>query len=68
MAHHYVPPAEGHVYDVLGDRITCKTAGTETGGLSGVVLGAVLVVTLAAAAVPAWRASRIDPLAVLREN
>jgi putative ABC transport system permease protein len=33
-----------------------------------VVPGAVLVVTLAAAAVPAWRASRIDPLAVLREN
>ena len=33
-----------------------------------VVLGAVLVVTLAAAAVPAWRASRIDPLSVLREN
>jgi ABC-type lipoprotein release transport system permease subunit len=25
-------------------------------------------VTLAAAAVPAWRASRIDPLSVLREN
>ena len=33
-----------------------------------VVLGAVLIVTLAAAAVPAWRASRIDPLSVLREN
>ena len=33
-----------------------------------VVLGAVLLVTLAAAAVPAWRASRIDPLSVLREN
>jgi ABC-type antimicrobial peptide transport system permease subunit len=33
-----------------------------------VVLGAVLVVTLLAAAVPAWRASRIDPLSVLREN
>jgi len=32
------------------------------------VLGAVLAVTLAAAAVPAWRASRIDPLSVLREN
>jgi ABC-type antimicrobial peptide transport system permease subunit len=33
-----------------------------------VVLGSVLAVTLAAAAVPAWRASRIDPLSVLREN
>jgi len=33
-----------------------------------VVVGAVLVVTLAAAAVPAWRASRIDPLSVLRQN
>jgi len=33
-----------------------------------IVLGAVLVVTLAAAAVPAWRASRIDPLSVLRQN
>jgi putative ABC transport system permease protein len=32
------------------------------------VLFAVLVVTLAAAAVPAWRASRIDPVRVLREN
>ena len=32
------------------------------------VLGSVLVVTLAAAAIPAWRASRIDPLSVLREN
>jgi putative ABC transport system permease protein len=33
-----------------------------------VVLGTVLIVTIAAAAVPAWRASRIDPLTVLREN
>jgi putative ABC transport system permease protein len=33
-----------------------------------IVLGSVLAVTLAAAAVPAWRASRIDPLSVLREN
>ncbi len=32
------------------------------------VLVAVLVVTLAAAAVPAWRASRIDPVRVLREQ
>jgi putative ABC transport system permease protein len=32
------------------------------------VLVAVLVVTLGAAAVPAWRASRIDPVRVLREN
>jgi ABC-type lipoprotein release transport system permease subunit len=31
------------------------------------VLIAVLLVTLAAAAVPAWRASRIDPVRVLRE-
>ena len=31
------------------------------------VLIAVLVVTLCAAAVPAWRASRIDPVRVLRE-
>jgi putative ABC transport system permease protein len=32
------------------------------------VLIAVLVVTLCAAAVPAWRASRIDPVTVLREQ
>jgi putative ABC transport system permease protein len=32
------------------------------------VLSAVLIVTLAAAAVPAWRASRIDPVRVLREQ
>ena len=32
------------------------------------VLIAVLVVTLAAAAVPAWRASRIDPVRVLRDQ
>jgi len=32
------------------------------------VLVAVLVVTLGAAAVPAWRASRIDPVRVLRQN
>jgi putative ABC transport system permease protein len=32
------------------------------------VLIAVLVVTLCAAAVPAWRASRIDPVRVLREQ
>jgi predicted permease len=32
------------------------------------VLFAVLIITLAAAAVPAWRASRIDPVRVLREN
>jgi len=32
------------------------------------VLTAVLVVTLCAAAVPAWRASRIDPVRVLREQ
>ena len=33
-----------------------------------VVLGTVLLVTLGAAAVPAWRASRIDPLSVLRQS
>lgn len=32
------------------------------------VLGGVLVVSVGAAAVPAWRASRIDPLSVLRES
>ena len=32
------------------------------------VLAAVLIVTLGAAAVPAWRASRIDPVRVLREQ
>jgi predicted permease len=32
------------------------------------VLAVVAAVTLAAAAVPAWRASRIDPLSVLREQ
>jgi len=32
------------------------------------VLVAVLLVTLAAAAVPAWRASRIDPVRVLRDQ
>jgi putative ABC transport system permease protein len=32
------------------------------------VLIAVLIVTVAAAAVPAWRASRIDPVRVLREQ
>jgi putative ABC transport system permease protein len=32
------------------------------------VLSAVLIVTLAAAAVPAWRASRIDPVRVLRDQ
>jgi predicted permease len=34
----------------------------------GIVLAAVAAVTIAAAAVPAWRASRIDPLTVLREQ
>jgi putative ABC transport system permease protein len=33
-----------------------------------VVSSAVLVVTIVAAAVPAWRASRIDPLSVLRQQ
>jgi putative ABC transport system permease protein len=32
------------------------------------VLAAVLIVTLGAAAVPAWRASRIDPMRVLRDQ
>jgi ABC-type antimicrobial peptide transport system permease subunit len=50
--------------------LTTMVFGTET--LDPVtyllVPGTVLLVTLAAASVPAWRASRIDPLAVLREN
>ncbi len=33
-----------------------------------VVPGVIFVITIAAAAVPAWRASRIDPLSVLREQ
>jgi putative ABC transport system permease protein len=50
--------------------LTTMVFGTETVDPATYVLvpGAVLLVTLAAAAVPAWRASRIDPLAVLREN
>ena len=34
----------------------------------GVILALVLLVALAAGAIPAWRAARMDPLAALRED
>jgi len=60
---------------VLLSLLSSRVLTTMVFGLSAVdwttymlVGGAVLVVTLLAALVPAWRASRIDPLTVLRQS
>jgi putative ABC transport system permease protein len=61
----------GVVLSLVSSRaLTTMVFGTEAvnlGTYAGVSV-VVIAVTLAAAAVPAWRASRIDPLVVLREQ
>ncbi len=67
--------ATGMLAGALGSLTAAKWLRTLTFGIEGVPLGTLLaalatlaIVGLAAAAVPAWRAARLDPMTTLREE